>query len=268
MNAPSSALSASLPSCFLWEGFERGWWAELLRPLLGPQAMRFQLKPIFISPPTRIARAAFDMFFVTGAIWKDLGWSSLEFTLGVALAFAIGIPLGLAAGCSYRRFNYAVEPFLAALNATPQVAFLPLLILWVRIHFFARADHRAATRCCRSPSARLPPCAPSMRGWSAWREAFRPASAAVSQHHPAQRRAVPPCRRTACRRARHDRHRGRRNLRLFCRDRGHDQPGRLAVRDRQGVRRRIDHRRRGRGAGRAHLPCRAPCRRCSVRVAA
>ena len=49
--------------------------------------MRFQLKPIFISSPTRIARMAFDMFFVTGAIWKDLGWSSLEFTLGVALAF-------------------------------------------------------------------------------------------------------------------------------------------------------------------------------------
>ncbi|HTC03586.1 MAG TPA: ABC transporter permease [Xanthobacteraceae bacterium] len=114
----------------LWEGFERGWWAELLQPLRGPQAMRFQLKPIFISSPTRIARAAFDMFFVTGAIWKDLGWSSLEFTLGVALAFIIGIPLGLAAGW-YRRFNYAVEPFLAALNATPQVAFLPLLILWV-----------------------------------------------------------------------------------------------------------------------------------------
>ena len=114
----------------LWEGFERGWWAELMQPLLGPQAMRFQLKPIFISSPTRIARMAFDMFFVTGAIWKDIGWSSLEFALGVALAFAIGIPLGLAAGW-YRRFNYAVEPFLAALNATPQVAFLPLLILWV-----------------------------------------------------------------------------------------------------------------------------------------
>jgi ABC-type nitrate/sulfonate/bicarbonate transport system permease component len=114
----------------LWEGFARGWWAELLQPLLGAQALRFQLKPIFISSPTRIARTAFDMFFVTGAIWKDLGWSSLELVLGLLLAFIIGIPLGLAAGW-YRRFAYAVEPFLTALNATPQVAFLPLLILWV-----------------------------------------------------------------------------------------------------------------------------------------
>lgn len=114
----------------LWEGFERGWWAELLQPLLGQQALRFQLKPIFISSPTRIARAAFEMFFVTGAIWRDLGWSSLEFVLGISLAFIVGIPLGLAAGW-YRRFAHAVEPFLTALNATPQVAFLPLLILWV-----------------------------------------------------------------------------------------------------------------------------------------
>jgi ABC-type nitrate/sulfonate/bicarbonate transport system permease component len=114
----------------LWEGFERGWWAELLQPLLGAQALRFQLKPIFISSPTRIARTAFDMFFLTGAIWRDLGWSSLELVLGLLLAFIIGIPLGLAAGW-YRRFAYAVQPFLTALNATPQVAFLPLLILWV-----------------------------------------------------------------------------------------------------------------------------------------
>jgi len=114
----------------LWEGFERGWWADMLQPLLGPRAARFALKPIFISSPTRIAYAAFRMFFVTGEIWKDLGWSSLEFILGLALALAIGIPLGLAAGW-YRRFSYAVEPFLAAFNATPQVAFLPLLILWL-----------------------------------------------------------------------------------------------------------------------------------------
>jgi ABC-type nitrate/sulfonate/bicarbonate transport system permease component len=114
----------------LWEGFERGWWAELLHPLLGAQAMRLELKPIFFSSPTRIAHEAFRMFFVTGEIWNDLGWSSLEFVLGVSLALAIGVPLGLAAGW-YRGFSYAVAPFLTALNATPQVAFLPLLILWV-----------------------------------------------------------------------------------------------------------------------------------------
>ena len=113
-----------------WEGLERGWWADALRPLLGDSAERLKLKPIFISSPTLVAAAAFRMFFVTGEIWRDLAWSSLGYVLGLALAIVIGIPLGLAGGW-YRRLSYAVEPFLAALNATPQVAFLPLIVVWV-----------------------------------------------------------------------------------------------------------------------------------------
>jgi NitT/TauT family transport system permease protein len=120
-----------------WEGFARGWWADALRPLLGEPAERLQLKPIFISSPTLVAAAAFRMFFVTGEIWRDIAWSSLGYGLGLALAIAIGIPLGLAAGW-YRRFSYAIDPFLTALNATPQVAFLPLIVVWVGTGLGAR----------------------------------------------------------------------------------------------------------------------------------
>jgi len=121
-----------------WEGFERGWWAELLRPLLGASAERWQLKPIFISSPTLVAQAAWRMFFVTGEIWRDLGLSGLEYIVGLLFAIAIGIPLGLAAGW-YRRLSYAVEPFLSAFNATPQVAFLPLIVIWVGTGFVTKA---------------------------------------------------------------------------------------------------------------------------------
>src|SRR2546430_9814738 len=58
-----------------WEGLERGWWADMLRPLLGASAGRLQLKPIFISSPTLIAAAAFPMVFLTGGILRALAWS-------------------------------------------------------------------------------------------------------------------------------------------------------------------------------------------------
>jgi NitT/TauT family transport system permease protein len=119
-----------LMALLAWEGLDRGWWAVALHPLLGEAAERLQLERIFISSPTLVASAAFRMFFVTGEIWRDIAWSSLGYGLGLALAIAIGIPLGLAAGW-YRRFSYAIDPFLTALNATPQVAFLPLIVVWV-----------------------------------------------------------------------------------------------------------------------------------------
>jgi NitT/TauT family transport system permease protein len=120
-----------------WEGLERGWWAYALRPILGESAERLQIERIFISSPTLVASAAFRMFFVTGEIWRDIAWSALGYGLGLALAIAIGIPLGLAAGW-YRRFSYAIDPFLSALNATPQVAFLPLIVVWVGTGLGAR----------------------------------------------------------------------------------------------------------------------------------
>jgi ABC-type nitrate/sulfonate/bicarbonate transport system permease component len=120
-----------------WEGLERGWWAGLLEPMAGASAERLRLKPIFISSPTLVLQAAFRMFFVTGEMWRDLTWSALGYSLGLACAIAVGIPLGLAAGW-YRRLSYAVEPFLAALNATPQVAFLPLIVIWVGTGMGAR----------------------------------------------------------------------------------------------------------------------------------
>jgi ABC-type nitrate/sulfonate/bicarbonate transport system permease component len=120
-----------------WEGLERGWWASLLEPVAGASAERLRLKPIFISSPTLVLQAAYRMFFVTGEMWRDLAWSAVGYSLGLACAIAVGVPLGLSAGW-YRRLSYAVEPFLAALNATPQVAFLPLIVIWVGTGMGAR----------------------------------------------------------------------------------------------------------------------------------
>jgi NitT/TauT family transport system permease protein len=120
-----------------WEGLSQGWWSAALQPLIGASSKVLHIPPIFISSPSRILREAWIMFAVTGEIWRDLRYSAMEYALGLLLAIAVGIPLGLASGW-YRRLSYAIEPFLAAFNATPQIAFLPLIMIWVGLGLAAK----------------------------------------------------------------------------------------------------------------------------------
>lgn len=55
-----------------WEGLGRGWWADLLAPLLGKSAEALRLKPILISSPSAVAKAVYTLYFVTGEIWPIL----------------------------------------------------------------------------------------------------------------------------------------------------------------------------------------------------
>ncbi|MBX9758164.1 MAG: ABC transporter permease [Beijerinckiaceae bacterium] len=121
----------------VWEGLSRGWWAALLSPILGEGAKALAIKPIFISSPTGVAKQAWTMFAVTGEIWPHIAQSGSQLVVGLVAAIVMGVPLGLAAG-RYRTFSYILDPFLSAFNATPQVAFLPLLVMWIGTGFWMR----------------------------------------------------------------------------------------------------------------------------------
>ena len=130
-------LAALLAVLIVWEGLGRGWWADLLSPLLGRSAEALRLKPIFVSSPSAVAAAAWSLFVTTGRIWPHLAASGLELALGLGLALLVGVPLGLVCG-RYRLISHAVAPFVSALNATPQVALLPLVVLWIGTGLAAR----------------------------------------------------------------------------------------------------------------------------------
>ena len=121
-----------------WEGLGRGWWADLLSPVFGSAAELLRIKPIFVSTPSAVAGTGFRLYFITGEIWLHLATSGLELLVGLSAAAAVGIPAGLIAG-RYRLVSAAVDPFVSAFNATPQVAFLPLLVLWIGTGFPTRA---------------------------------------------------------------------------------------------------------------------------------
>ena len=86
------------------------------------------VKSVTLSSPSRILGTAVNDLLVTRSLWPHLFQSSQQFVLGLGLALATGVPIGLALGM-FRRLDYLVDPWLSALYATPTIAFVPLIVL-------------------------------------------------------------------------------------------------------------------------------------------
>src|SRR5262247_4259068 len=94
------------------------------------------INPMFMSSPSLIYKAAVQLF-VSGEIYHDLYISGIEFLGGYFLAVAVAIPLGIMVGW-YKRMSYIFDPFINAMNATPRVALLPLVIIWLGIGIISK----------------------------------------------------------------------------------------------------------------------------------
>ena len=94
------------------------------------------INPMFMSAPSLIFKAGFEMFR-SGEIYHDLYVSGVEFVGGYLLAVAVAIPLGILCGW-YKRLGYVFDPFINAMNATPRVALLPLVIIWLGIGILSK----------------------------------------------------------------------------------------------------------------------------------
>jgi len=94
------------------------------------------VNPLFTSSPSRIVFTLAQLVH-EGRLWKDIRVSGAEFLLGFTLAVAVGIPVGLGMGW-YRDISAVLQPFVAALYATPRIALLPLLIIWLGIGIWSK----------------------------------------------------------------------------------------------------------------------------------
>ena len=94
------------------------------------------INPMFMSAPSLIFKAGFEMFR-SGEIYHDLYVSGIEFVGGYLLAAAVSIPFGIMTGW-YKRMSYVFDPFVNAMNATPRVALLPLVIIWLGIGILSK----------------------------------------------------------------------------------------------------------------------------------
>src|SRR5207244_6697151 len=94
------------------------------------------INPMFMSAPSLIAKAGVELFR-SSEIWNDLYVSGVEFAWGFALSVVVGIPFGIGIGW-YKKMAYIFDPFINAMNATPRVALLPLIIIWLGIGILSK----------------------------------------------------------------------------------------------------------------------------------
>ncbi|OGQ84476.1 MAG: hypothetical protein A3F90_17035 [Deltaproteobacteria bacterium RIFCSPLOWO2_12_FULL_60_19] len=86
------------------------------------------VNPLFLSYPSAIARATMQL--LTAGEFQRQALGSLQvYAIGLSAALLLGIALGLLMG-RYRLAEYILDPYVYALDATPRVALIPLLLLW------------------------------------------------------------------------------------------------------------------------------------------
>ncbi len=94
------------------------------------------INPMFMSAPSLVWKAGVQLF-ASGEIWNDLRVSGIEFFWGYLLSVIFAVPFGIMVGW-YRRASYVFDPFINAMNATPRIALLPLVIIWLGIGILSK----------------------------------------------------------------------------------------------------------------------------------
>jgi ABC-type nitrate/sulfonate/bicarbonate transport system permease component len=95
-----------------------------------------KISPLFFTGPSTVV-ARFWEEWTNGRLKQDLVYSGTNFVIGVGLAIAAGVVLGVIIGW-YRRLAMVFEPFVNALYATPRVALIPLILIWFGIGMWSK----------------------------------------------------------------------------------------------------------------------------------
>lgn len=108
----------------------------LLFVALWEAAARALVSPLWISQPSAIAERLWSLGW-SGLLWRHSWTTILEAGLGLAMAFAVGVPIGILMA-RYKYGSAVAEPFVMALYSTPRVALAPLFIIWFGIDLFSK----------------------------------------------------------------------------------------------------------------------------------
>lgn len=99
-------------------------------------ASRHVLNALFFPAPTVVLAAAWEML-ISGEFSSQVGATLTRMFTGVAIGALAGLACGLAMGAA-APVRRSLEPVISALNATPKLAVLPMLMLFTGVGETAR----------------------------------------------------------------------------------------------------------------------------------
>ncbi len=99
-------------------------------------AGRYWVDPVWSSRPSLIAERLV-VLARSGDLYLHTWTTLTEAALGLALAFVVGLPIGIAMA-HYKYANEVAQPFIMALYSLPRVALAPLFIIWFGIDLFSK----------------------------------------------------------------------------------------------------------------------------------
>jgi sulfonate transport system permease protein len=85
----------------------------------------------FTSRPSLVVAASVEILR-GGGFLRDVSVSLSEFALGFSMALVVGVTLGLLLGM-FPVLRYLIDPPIMAIYATPELALLPIIVVWLGI---------------------------------------------------------------------------------------------------------------------------------------
>ena len=90
----------------------------------------------YILPSFSEVGAAFLELASEGELYRDIITSLNYFAIGMGVAIAVGIPLGIMMGW-FKTFDKAVDPIIEVIRPIPPLAWIPFAILWFGLTKYA-----------------------------------------------------------------------------------------------------------------------------------
>jgi len=84
---------------------------------------------ILFAPITTVVHSGYELF-AHDSLGSQLGYSMWTFGVGYLVGVAVGIAIGMLMG-AYRMVEAAISLYVFALYATPMVALVPIMTLWI-----------------------------------------------------------------------------------------------------------------------------------------